>query len=118
MLSISQRVRHLTVLATLLFSLQAQAFTEEQHQSVIKLGELNGIALQCGQFDETRRMKKALIDGLPKLRALGQLFEDATHKSFVAFSEQGKTCPTPASLGQDIDAAISELNRAYSNTSQ
>jgi len=118
MLPISHRSRYFAALAALLISIQARAFTPEQHQTVIRLGELNGVALQCGQFDETRRMKKALIDGLPKLRALGQLFEEATHNAFVDFAKQGKTCPDATDLGQQIDAAIAALQHAYSSAEQ
>lgn len=118
MLPISHRSRSLAALCVLLLAFQAQAFSDEQHQTVMRLGELNGIALQCGQFDQTKRMKQALITELPKLRALGQMFEEATHNAFVAFSEQGKTCPPPAQLGQDIDAAITALHQAYSSAAQ
>lgn len=113
MFRISHRMQIALALAVLTLSAQARAISPEQHATIVRLGELNGIALQCGQFDETRRMKKALIEGLPKLRALGQMFEEETQKSFLAFIEQRQSCPAAPVLAQQVDAAITALLQAY-----
>jgi hypothetical protein len=90
------------------------AVDEAQYEAVRGLGALNGTALQCGRFDEVRRMKKAMVEALPKRRALGQVYENATNESFLRFAEQGSDCPGKADLKQRIDTAIGALRKAFS----
>ena len=90
-----------------------QTVTEQQRQTIRKLGELNGIALQCDYLAETQRMKKALIASLPKRRGLGQLFDDTTHESFLGFIQQGKPCPEEDMFLGRVDQAIKNLEQAF-----
>lgn len=84
-----------------------------RQQALARMGELNGVALACRYFDQTRRIKRALIEGLPKQRELGQLFDEQTNESFMAFVNSGKPCPSPAAFSGDVDQAIDSLNEAY-----
>ena len=82
-------------------------------QRVAELGRLNGIALACRYFDQTRRIKRLLIDNLPKSRELGQLFDDRTNESFLRFVNSGKSCPSPASFGNEVSQAAGRLRAAF-----
>lgn len=106
----------LLALCCALITVKAAAFTTEQHQSVIRLGELNGIALQCGYTADMRRMKQALVEAVPKVSQLGELFEDTTHKSFLAMVEKKQTCPNLAPFHADVDSAIGALRQAFEPT--
>ncbi len=84
-----------------------------RQQTVQRMGELNGVALACRYFDQTRRIKRILIDHLPKERVLGQLFDDVTNASFLKFINGGEPCPSPATFSGQVDQAEKELIRAY-----
>lgn len=90
-----------------------QPVWEQQDQAISRLGELNGIALNCGYPAETMRMKKALIANVPKRRGIGQLFDDKTHESFLNFIQQGTTCPDERELQGWIDEAIITVKQVY-----
>lgn len=101
----------------LLTTLSIPAFAgdgaEARHEALAQMGELNGVALACRYFDQTKRIKRALIEGLPKQRKLGQAFDDQTNESFIAFVKSGRSCPSPALFSEDVDRAIEALERAY-----
>jgi hypothetical protein len=78
-----------------------------------RMGELNGVALACRRFEQTRRIKQALIETLPKQRELGQAFDDDTNDSFMAFVNSGKPCPSPAEFGEQVEEAVEALRQAY-----
>ncbi len=61
------------------------AATEAQLSSIKRVGQLNGVALQCKYLNDVRRMKLSLVAVLPKRRQLGQVFDDATNESFLSF---------------------------------
>lgn len=105
------------VLSSLLLATEAAAFSPVQHETVSRLGELNGVALQCGYGADMRRMKKMLIDTVPKVSQLGELFEQATQKSFLHMVEKGVACPNLAPFRSQVDDAITALQRAYPQTS-
>lgn len=92
---------------------QAPAITDAQYHAVERMGKLNGIALQCGYYDQTRRLKKALISALPKRRQLGQAFETVTNESYMAFLEAGSACQEQAEFSGEVDSAIQLLNQAF-----
>lgn len=100
-------------LAATLFSVGAAAFTPVQHETVIRLGELNGIALQCGYNADMRRMKQALVDSVPKVSQLGDLFEAETQKSFLNMVNKRLPCPNLAPFHTEVDGAIIALQRAF-----
>lgn len=109
-----RHIRQLSfVVSGLLLALDAAAFTPVQHETVIRLGTLNGVALQCGYAPEQRRMKKALLDTLPKVSQLGELFEKATQESFLNMVQKNLTCPNLAPFHTEVDGAIVALQRAF-----
>ncbi|WP_127478178.1 hypothetical protein [Sulfurivermis fontis] len=111
------RIRHFALaLPGLLLALDAAAFSPVQHETVIRLGELNGVALQCGYNADMRRMKQALVDTVPKVSQLGELFEQETRKSFLRMVEKRQPCPNPAPFRSEVDGAISALHRAFAGT--
>lgn len=89
------------------------ADAEDQHAAITRLGELNGVALQCRYFEQMQRIKQTLVVNLPKKRELGLLFEDATNRSFLAFMQQDETCPGSADFVSQIDSAVSDLEAAF-----
>ena len=91
----------------------AQAATKIQLAAISEMGRLNGIALQCGYLDETRRIKMALIRALPKQRALGQWFEQETNASFMSFIQDNRNCPPLAEFAQDLEQGESDLEASF-----
>ena len=90
-------------------SSSAFAVSDKQMDSVAKLGDLNGIALQCSYIEQVSKMKKAIVDNVPKVRAIGQTFDEQSNESFKAFVGKGEPCPPKTSFGMQVDAAIMEL---------
>ena len=84
-----------------------------QHAAISRLGELNGVALQCRYFDQTQRIKQTLVANLPKRRELGLLFEDTTNRSFLAFMQRDEPCPGPAAFVSLVDSAVVDLEAAF-----
>ena len=103
-----------TLVVLLVCSMQVRAISDEQYQVIRKMGELNGVALHCRFFDETRRMKAALISSLPKRRQLGQAFDEFTNESFLALIQQQAVCPAAGDFSKQVDEAIIILDAAFS----
>lgn len=101
------------VFVPLVWTSPSGAISDEQYQVIRKLGELNGVALHCGYFDETRRMKKALVSNLPKRRQLGQAFDDITNDSYLALIEQKAVCPDAGVFTGQVGEAILILEAAF-----
>jgi hypothetical protein len=106
-------VKYVIPLGVLLSPL-AHAISDAQYGSIEALGELNGIALQCGYIEQTQRMKRILVATLPKRRALGLAFDDATNKSFLRFMEQKTSCMSEQELSGRVDEAITRLKTEFS----
>lgn len=107
----------LSALVLGLGSLAAVAADVETRYDVVRaLGAENGVALACGYVDETRRMKRAMVDNLPKERALGLAFEESTNAAYLAFLKAGEPCPAEAGFSGRVDAAISELQAAFAES--
>ncbi|MCP4277679.1 MAG: hypothetical protein GY779_15135 [Gammaproteobacteria bacterium] len=105
----------LPITMVLIFSAyQAVAATDEQLNSIKRMGELNGVALHCEFLGETRRMKQALVTAMPKRRQLGQSFDDVTNTSFLSFIQAKSECPGEQQFIQEVTAAIAGLNQAFS----
>lgn len=81
-------------------------------RAVSELGTLNGIALACKQNALAARMREIMVDTVPKERSVGEVFEQATHASFLDFGSAGKTCPDGKSLAGEVDRAREKLRRA------
>ncbi|PKM45602.1 MAG: hypothetical protein CVV05_04900 [Gammaproteobacteria bacterium HGW-Gammaproteobacteria-1] len=111
------RRRNLPVLALALcgalLTATAEAFTPTQHEAVIRLGKLNGVALQCGYTADMRRLKHALVEAVPKVSQLGELYEEATRKSFMEMVQKNLPCPQSAPYAAEVDGAISALYRVF-----
>ncbi len=103
------------VLLMLLVSgtLQAGGMDSEQLDAVKKLGELNGMALNCHYLIETRRMKKTLVLTLPKRRQYGELFDSSTNSAFLKIIENRTSCPEEGAFSEQVDAAILKLEAAF-----
>ena len=101
------------LLSALLFSLPAAAFTPVQHETISRLGELNGVALHCGYLSDMRRLKEALANYVPKVRQLGEYFEDETRKSFQRMVGKNLPCPAPEPFQTEVNGAITALIKAY-----
>ncbi len=106
-------------LLALVFSLATSTQAEETvlHQAIGELGTLNGIALACKQNALTARMREIMVDTVPKERDIGEVFERATHTSFLDFGRSGKVCPDGKSLAGDIDLVREKLRLAAGKTS-
>ena len=112
------RLRIFAFISSILFNavtFQVFADTDEQLAAIEHLGQLNGVALQCKYVDQTRHIKQALVAVLPKQRNLGQVFQDATNKSFLEFIEQGGKCPAKDVLGTRIDSGVVALGSVFQN---
>ncbi|WP_321528081.1 hypothetical protein [Sedimenticola selenatireducens] len=93
----------------------AEGVDDKQFDAIQKLGELNGVALNCHFLNETRRMKKALVLALPKRRQYGEAFDSATNTAFLKFIETKAECPAEAAFSQQVDAAILVLESEFAN---
>jgi hypothetical protein len=91
----------------------AYAISDEQYNSIVALGELNGIALHCQFLDETRRMKGSLINALPKRRQLGEAFDIATNDSYLKFIAEQSECPAAETFTVQVDQAIKVLQQVF-----
>ncbi len=103
-----------TLSGILIFSaFQVGAATEAQLNSIKRVGQLNGVALQCKYLNDARRMKLSLVAVLPKRRQLGQVFDDATNESFLSFIQNRSVCPEADQFTLQVDAAVADLNQVF-----
>ena len=94
----------------------SQAWAEippEQYQLVSRMGDLNGVALSCRYFQQTKKIKAGLIESLPKSRELGQVFDDKTNESFLAFVQSKSSCPSPTEFAVEVDKALEALSAGF-----
>ncbi len=84
-----------------------------QQVALNKMGQLNGVALACREFAQSKRIKQALIDNLPKQRELGYLFDEKTNAAFLAFTAAHEPCPSPVAFSQEVGEAIEQLVKAF-----
>lgn len=91
------------------------AASDQQLAGIKRLGELNGIALQCHELEQTQRIKRALILILPKRRQLGEWFDYATNDSFMTFISDKGSCPSSSDLAQQVGTAITALKKLYAH---
>lgn len=89
----------------------AFASDSELPPAVSELGTLNGIALACSQPALSARARQIMIDTVPKERSIGEVFEQATQESFLAYGRDGKTCPDGKTLATQVDETRSKLRR-------
>ena len=91
----------------------AGAATDAQEQAIRDLGAVNGVALNCGYFEQVKHMKHSMITAVPKMRTLGMVYEDATDESFKDFVKQDKTCPTKHELSKRVDKAVARVREVF-----
>ncbi|MBF0218224.1 MAG: hypothetical protein HQL49_01655 [Gammaproteobacteria bacterium] len=104
------------VLSQALFGETALTGASEQNSAVARLGELNGVALQCKYFKKTREIKEMLILHLPKQRAYGVIFDDESNRSFIDFMQNRRSCPESDLFSQSLETAYAALAKAFSLT--
>lgn len=109
-------IRITLLLLAALQTTTSYAISDTQFETVRALGKLNGIALNCSYLDETRRMKRTLVSTVPKLRVIGQAFDESTNKSFLEMINGKLPCPTERALSQEVDQAIGHLEQSYRAT--
>jgi len=104
-----------SLLLSLAMSLPASAAEtgDTQLQAIARMGELNGIALQCRYLDQMRRIKQVLISHLPKQRALGEWFEKTTQDSFMNFMQQNRECPGLIEYERELDQASKRIAEVF-----
>jgi hypothetical protein len=100
----------------LLAAAPARAIDDAQYQAIRALGQLNGVALHCKYLEQTRRMKEALVAILPKRRALGDAFEQATEASYLDFLQRQGRCPEAAGFATSVGQGIDALRDAFPPT--
>lgn len=94
-------------------TLAAGAATDAEEQAIQDLGAVNGVALNCGYFEQVKHMKHSMIVSVPKARTLGMIYEDATDEAYKAFIEQDKTCPSKHELSKRVDQAVARLKEVF-----
>ncbi|HKJ77342.1 MAG TPA: hypothetical protein VKA64_09075 [Gammaproteobacteria bacterium] len=94
----------------------AGAATDAQEQAIRDLGAVNGVALNCGYFEQVKHMKHSMIVSVPKMRTLGMVYEDATDESYRNFVEQDKTCPTEHELSRRVDKAVARIKEVFAES--
>jgi hypothetical protein len=99
----------------LLWQTESMAANPDQLAAIRGLGSLNGIALHCNGLAETQKIKRILVQTLPKRRQLGELFDYETNNAFLAFIEHNSQCPSPQSLSRQVDEALTRLKAAYTS---
>jgi hypothetical protein len=87
----------------------AHAGDEALRGAVMRLGELNGTALACGQGALVARLREIMVATAPKQRDIGEYFEMATNETFLSFGQSGRECPDGKSLALSIDEAREHL---------
>lgn len=97
------------VLPLLLLADALPALAASGPEAVDRLGSLNGQALACKQIEFSSRARNALVAHAPKTREVGEAFEAATNRSFLAPAP----CGDRKRLSTEIDAAIVALRLAY-----
>lgn len=84
-----------------------------RYAAIERLGELNGVALQCRYTEQVRRMKSAVVLHAPKERSFGLAFDQATNRSFLSFIRQNGVCPAEESLARDVGHQIEAIRAAF-----
>jgi len=100
------------VLPFLFLASAVQAQTAGGMAAVEQLGSANGQALACRQVALSSQARNALIAVAPKTREVGEAFEAATNKAFLAPGG----CGDRKRLAAEVDAAIVALRIAYPAT--
>ena len=109
----SKHIQTIFLIYTLLLALPSYAIEEHQFDSIKHLGKLNGIALHCKYIDEVSRLKKAIVEAVPKIEVLGEAFDQETNKSFLETVNSRAACPSKSKLSQQIHNGIEQLEKSF-----
>ena len=77
------------------------------------LGQLNGQALACRQFEASKTAKALLIHRAPKTRTYGALFESATNAAFVTQAKDPGGCPSELAVGARLSELAARLEQVF-----
>ena len=106
------------ILFAILVSPPAFSISDSQSQSILRLGELNGVALKCQYLKQARHIKLSLAESLPKLRGLGEMYEEETNRSFLEFIKSNEACPGEATIEGMIEKAIANMKHHFQQPKQ
>ena len=98
---------------TLIALSPVRAMPDNEQKSIEAMGNLNGVALICKYASETKRLKLAMIENLPKVREYGALFDSQTNVAFLEFIEKKMRCPAAEDFSKQVDSGISELKLTF-----
>ena len=101
------------LLALFLPAMATATDVDARFAAIEGLGTLNGVALQCKDLDQVRRMKTAVIANAPKERTFGLAFDHATNDAFLAFIKNDETCPTHSALARQVGHQIDRLTETF-----
>jgi len=108
-----KKSRLILFLVTIFVTSPAIAISDSQAQSILRLGELNGVALKCQYLQQARQIKLALAQALPKQRGLGEMYEEETNRSFLKLINSGEACPGEATIEEMIQTAIANMKHHF-----
>ncbi len=97
----------------LLTCIAARAESDVQFGAIARLAALNAVALQCRFLDQTRRIKAALVDNLPKKRHLGEYFDAKTNMAYMDAIARHAQCPDKARFLSEVDDGIARLKEVF-----
>lgn len=77
--------------------------------TIESIGRINGRALACGHADVVGRAKHLVIERVSKTRPLGEAYENATQKAFLAQGLENTPCPSREALTVELEIAAHAL---------
>lgn len=102
-------------LALTLMAPKVFADSTQVGDSMKRMGQLNGVALACGQMALSQRIKDVLLTDAPKSRLMGEQFEEATNAAFLAQGAAGQVCPEARTLAEQINQEKQRLQQALAH---
>ena len=87
----------------------SQAEPATLDETVKALGRINGQALACGHKEVSTRTKTIVINGVPKTREYGEMFEQATTAAFLAQGNDKRACPPRPALTVELETVARPL---------
>lgn len=88
--------------------------SKEGTQTLESLGRLNGQTLACKQPALSARIRDVVINFVPKERAMGEVFEQATSAAFLKQGTAALPCPDVKTLVEQINELEKQLKISFS----
>ena len=110
---LNSKATRMVGLVACLLSAPSQAASQSELAAISVIGQVNAVALQCRYVEEVQRIKRVLVQTLPKQRSLGVWFEQTTNDAFMEFMRQEKSCPPHDEFSSRLDQAIDGLKKVY-----